>query len=580
MKIKKIISEKRENTHRVTQGYEEFNRTLGRGTQDTPKNRTDNSVDVIRNTRKQIFLDDSISEKTLRERIRTIVDEYITEDTVNYILSLRQLLTEPSNSKFKRELDKNIPAEKCLLNVCNELDKIFFSGNNNASRTDIRNGTTEIGNGTFVNTIPNMNDINNLDNNENVTQNLLQIFANQSYDEALKYYNDINKKTNESFENDDINLLLEDDEETSDDKKIDDNVDKTESNKSLLLAKCAIIGYKGSWGHIKRWSKDGCPFEDRKYPELWEELNNENNLLRWLSESSWKELNSTFMLPVEGKDDKHKISTGKKIAKHIVNILTEYLFKCKIPASMKNLIKTINDSFAYKIFPWQYKEYKFGGKKLSFMINDVKSDYLETVNNGEHMSLNIKIMKMLKPIDADYFWKNVKVYLCRTEKAFDIINSAVKKSLDSRNGVWDMNFKQIMTGLKTQTYLYRIEYKDSSKMRKDNEENIDKIICKACGLRTLDDNNEKDTYVKRFINNFKSDDKKRDERVLPGLKLKAGVMAKYDKGVLNEAPKFYYIIVTEGLIKQGKFLKNLANSTMNKLNNSNDKMHNAIMGKM
>lgn len=470
------------------------------------------------------ILPNGINDDELYNRVKTFTSEYITKNTLDELSNMYISIFKEKNLKK----DKYSKGEKVFKNVFEKL-KLLFNDN-----MKIKN--------------------NNFDKNKKI-KNCLEIFADKGYDSVENYIKGINDdidnsmspsdrdtKTNESVNTFELDLLLEGNIISKTIKKIKNKfIDTPTDNngKNILKARLIILGYTGDnfdWGMIKLWMKNNCP----KNSDTWKnKLNNENNLLKYLSDEGWKKLENTLDLPIEGQDDDEKEKSASKIAKHIVKVVSNYLFKTPIPKSIENLIDTIDKKIKWKIWGFQFIKSKFGKKILGFMVDELKEDYVDVVANTGKSISGVKFLKIIKKIESKLFWKNAIVYNCFSEKAFDRINTAVRNVTTERDDIWKSSMKQIMTSLETRTYLYRIEYKDDNKRLSDNNENIKDVLEK----------------IGKFNING---------RAIIGKKIDANTLKKYDKKILIEMPKIYYIIVSEGLIKKGKLLNKVKDKLMPK----------------
>lgn len=346
----------------------------------------------------------------------------------------------------------------------------------------------------------------------------------------------------------------------SDDKEI-----RRIKNKNGINVRKAILGFSNNIDNTENGdTKKGNIFNDidefihdkdvaiKNFQKWYEKnrgiLESNNNLLNILSNDVWNEFKRTLDYPNGSmirqyinkndklSDDEKEIKKNEYIdgyLKKIIEIVKKATFEEKIPAAIENFYDALYKTMAGRLVRGlHFKFYKFGEKKLQFIYERPKQLYLDMIKNSQRNYNGLPMYRIYQAIDKKEFWNNAAVILCRSKKGLDLVTAALNDI--STRAELNLRGRTISTGLNTTTRIYIINDTEVNKIKKTFGSNEDSEIYPL----ENDDNN---------INYLK---------------------------VRDNVERIYFLIVTEGLVQQGKIASNIAKNVgrgLSKIVQSNNK---------
>lgn len=281
-----------------------------------------------------------------------------------------------------------------------------------------------------------------------------------------------------------------------------------------------ILNIKYENNELKNTIKSSNKFDDY-YSKHKEELNNDLNLLKYLSDSEWevfkKTLDYSFTYDDNKSDEENEKQNIKSISKRLIDIVKITTFDSKIPNTVNNFIKSIMKEISSKIIYKTYTRYDFGKRRLNMFDTNLKRIYLDNIKNDNSNYLNIRLFDLYRTIPENEFWKNVTVFSCYNSKAYNTITSMIYQ-LNRRNELEITSTGNLTTNLSARTILFII---------------------------SRNDDNMNDKLLNRNGGELKLDNKP---------------LNPVDKKVVESINRYYFIMVTEGYFKLGNVLSKISNT--------------------
>ena len=282
--------------------------------------------------------------------------------------------------------------------------------------------------------------------------------------------------------------------------------------------------------------------------------NKQEKLVKQQKKEEEKEQESLF-----SDEEKEEIKKAKeKGLENKVNADLEQLYKAiksyiidsDIPDVILVFYSDIKKEFINKNIPGVgnlLARFNLFGKRepLSYIANTPKNTYVDDLkNNHVKTSDGIEVWRIAKEIPSKEFWKNTAVISCVTKDSYSLVTSIIS-NLQSRMDEIECYGKPLPIGLKARTIIYKIRDK------------------KSYVNNNLEDIRMRQNYsdMKKIGKNRKNDiESEKNNKLYP----EKGETYRSDEETLslfNKIRREYFIIVTEGIIQKGDFLKNIVDKT-------------------
>lgn len=268
-----------------------------------------------------------------------------------------------------------------------------------------------------------------------------------------------------------------------------------------------------------------------------------------------------FNNKILNKKDKNKEMSDEEekeyVNKHmnqIYKVVDSYLFNSDVPDNIVVFYADVENEFNSKNVPGTGKllaQFKQFGKvsPIPYIASTPKSMYVDFVkNNNVKTKTGVDIWRILKEIPIKEFWKNVAVVYCTTEGSYSLVTSLINNIQNNRDEI-ECFGKQIPTGFNTRTMVFTV-------VDRKSYENNDLTDIRQ--RQTFDDMKKIGKKRENDIDN----EKKSRIYTKTGEAYSTGEMYQGEGEtlrLLNELKRQYFIIVTEGMFKKGKLLKNIGN---------------------
>ncbi len=180
------------------------------------------------------------------------------------------------------------------------------------------------------------------------------------------------------------------------------------------------------------------------------------------------------------------------------------------------------------MFPF-LKISKFGEKRIDFLTKELKEFYCDLTKNEGEVLRGYKMIDLYRVIPANDFWKNAIVYNCYTQETYQLVLSYIQRQY--RKGEVEMSMNPVATDLKARSTIFSVK-------------------------PTTDNPNEKiiDRVNKQKFDNISSKDKE----------------------IIKKIKRYYFIVVTEGLLQKGAILSKMVDKIKNGLSSANANVGNRL----
>ena len=367
------------------------------------------------------------------------------------------------------------------------------------------------------------------------------------YSEFFKNDNNIDesliKSENKIISNDFIKLFEENNENNENDENLNQKIKRymDESDYAIKLRKL-ILGIRDdeTYNEIKNLYSikseeilhSGTDKEKNnilsKRSDISNELKqNEYNLFNYMTEEDWNGLYNTLTLPLQGDTAEEKTKYIKESVKKVINLIDKCSFDTKIPAKIINFLKTVESSVKHRTFKLiTCKFNNFGeSKPKGWIIKVPQQKYIDMQRNEKIGWKNLSSYKAYQAIPENEFWKNTAYILCRTRESFGIVTAAISEF--SRRNEVNISQSIVPTGLNTNTLIYSL-YSDDENLW------VDGIIKNRNGEIICDKNK----------------------------------MTTEEIEICNRIKRYYFIIVTEGIVRQGELVSKIGHKIGNFIKNN------------
>ena len=315
---------------------------------------------------------------------------------------------------------------------------------------------------------------------------------------------------------DSIKDAIDRDKQIRNNKNIDANEEKKIRNEIANTIRKSILNIS-SGDYTNRKSIHNSKKFDEFFKNNYEELNNNNNLLKYLTDEEWNKFRNTLEYSYITDDSNNNNSYNEDITNRIIKITEKVTFESKVPDSISNFLKSVRDEISNKLVMKTYKFYDFGKRRLNMFDTNLKKIYLDTVKNDKSNYLNIRFFDIYRTFPEEKFWKNVSVFSCYNSNAYNNIISQIFEM--NRRSELDINSTgNLTTNLSTRTVFFMIK-------RRNDE-----------------------TDMESKLKN-RSNDPLFDMNLTPG-----------DMKIIGSINRYYFIMVTEGYFKIGNMLNKASNA--------------------
>lgn len=315
---------------------------------------------------------------------------------------------------------------------------------------------------------------------------------------------------------DSIKDAIDRDKQIRNNKNIDANEEKKIRNEIANTIRKSILNIS-SGDYTNRKSIHNSKKFDEFFKNNYEELNNNNNLLKYLTDEEWNKFRNTLEYSYITDDSNNNNSYNEGITNRIIEITDKVTFDSKVPDSISNFLKSVRDEISNKLVMKTYTFYDFGKRRLNMFDTNLKKIYLDTVKNDKSNYLNIRFFDIYRTFPEEEFWKNVSVFSCYNSNAYNNIISQIFEM--NRRSELDINSTgNLTTNLSTRTVFFMIK-------RRNDE-----------------------TDMESKLKN-RSNDPLFDMNLTPG-----------DMKIIGSINRYYFIMVTEGYFKIGNMLNKASNA--------------------
>ena len=213
--------------------------------------------------------------------------------------------------------------------------------------------------------------------------------------------------------------------------------------------------------------------------------------------------------------------------KKITEYIMKYIFDSEIQNNVTKLYNDSRDLAKTRTISLTYQFNKFGTSRAEFIVDKPKQQYIDMVKNLNIMVDGVNIYQFLRLIPDEVYWKNTAYVRCFTSESYQQVRNAISEVTRYKSEL-NTSVVSVITGLKTNTMMYIL--KPESK-----EKDINKMLSR----------NSSKLFTDEEINEINH---------LGNLKY-----------ILPRIPRFYFMVLSEGLFNKGNLLKKMFNMGKNLL---------------